>query len=177
MSALVVSPTEVKALSQRPLLLIDVREEDEWRREHISDAQNMPLGHIAPGCFSEKGLRPSDIVIFHCQSGMRTKKAREQLLAAALPAKALIMQGGIAAWKAAGYPVVRDRRQPLPLMRQVHIAAGTLALGGTLAGALLSPAFYVIPGVVGAGLLVAGVTGWCGMALLLSAMPWNKAQG
>lgn len=27
---------------------------------------------------------------------------------------------------------------------------------------------------VGAGLVFAGVTGFCGLGLLLSAMPWNK---
>jgi hypothetical protein len=27
---------------------------------------------------------------------------------------------------------------------------------------------------MGAGLLFAGSTGWCGLALLLRQMPWNK---
>jgi len=61
-------------------------------------------------------------------------------------------------------------------MRQVQITAGALALCGTIAGALLAPVFYTIPGFVGAGLVFAGVTGWCGMARLLSVMPWNNRQ-
>ena len=98
----------------------------------------------------------------------------EKLSQFVYPAQALIMQGGLNAWKAAGYPVIVDRRQPLPLMRQVQIAAGALALGGSLGGLFLTSVLYVIPGFVGAGLMLAGMTGWCGMAKLLAVMPWNR---
>lgn len=63
-------------------------------------------------------------VIFHCQSGMRTENSAEKLIASVYPAKTLIMQGGLNALKAAGYPVTTDRLQPLPLMRQVQMTAG-----------------------------------------------------
>jgi hypothetical protein len=59
-------------------------------------------------------------------------------------------------------------------MRQVQIAAGSLILVGVVLGWLAHPGFYALSGFVGAGLLQAGVTGWCGMALLLKAMPWNQ---
>ena len=71
--------------------------------------------------------------------------------------------------------MVTDRRQPIELQRQVQIGAGSLALAGTLLGAFVSPWFYILPGFVGAGLLTAGVTGFCGMALLLMRAPWNRA--
>ncbi|NDJ57038.1 DUF2892 domain-containing protein [Enterobacteriaceae bacterium 4M9] len=174
MAAIFVTPAEAKALYERDAVLVDIRGHDDWRREHIAGAHSLTPEHIHPGCFSDKALSQADTVIFHCQSGMRTDKAAEQLSASVYPAKALIMQGGLNAWKAAGYPVTLDRRQPLPLMRQVQIIAGALALGGTLAGTLLAPAYYIVPGVVGAGLMLAGVTGWCGMAKLLVLMPWNK---
>lgn len=176
MSPTLVTPAEVKVLSDRHVMLIDIRDEDEWRREHISTARSVPLQQIHPGCFREVSLSETDTVVFHCQSGMRTDKAAEQLKAAVYPANALIMKGGLNAWKAAGYPVLEDRRQPLPLMRQVQIAAGALAFFGTLSGAFLSPVFYLIPGFVGAGLMFAGLTGWCGMAKLLAMMPWNRHQ-
>jgi hypothetical protein len=41
-------------------------------------------------------------------------------------------------------------------------------------GALVAPGFYALSGFVGAGLLFAGVSGFCGMARLLAVMPWNK---
>ena len=88
---------------------------------------------------------------------------------------AYIVEGGLDAWKKAGLPVVTDRRQPLELQRQVQIGAGSLAFGGTLLGLLVSPWFLVVPLFVGGGLILAGVTGFCGMARLLARAPWNRA--
>jgi len=176
MSVRIVTPEETRALSGRHAIVIDIRGHEEWRREHIPGARALPLDKIKPGCFREEALSQTDTVIFHCQSGMRTEKSKDQLRASAYPASAAIIEGGINSWKKAGYPVVTDRRQPLPLMRQVQITAGGLALAGTVAGAALNSVFYIIPGFVGAGLMFAGITGWCGMAKLLAVMPWNKSE-
>jgi hypothetical protein len=40
---------------------------------------------------------------------------------------------------------------------------------------LVSPWFALLSAFVGTGLTFAGISGWCGMAKLLDAMPWNKA--
>jgi rhodanese-related sulfurtransferase len=112
-------------------------------------------------------------VIFDCRSGGRNKAAAERLVSAA-NADAYIVEGGIEAWKSEGLPIARDRRQPLELMRQVQIAAGTLTLIGMLFGALLHPAFYMVAGAVGAGLSFAGLSETCGMARLLALAPWNR---
>lgn len=85
-----------------------------------------------------------------------------------------MLEGGIEARKEAGLPVARDSNQPIEIMRQVQIAAGSLVLIGVVLGALLHPAFYGLAGFVGAGLLFAGLSGWCGMAKLLALMPWNR---
>ena len=66
------------------------------------------------------------------------------------------------------------RSQPIELQRQVQIAAGSLALLGVILGATVSPLFYALAGLVGAGLTFAGLTGTCGMARLLQLMPWNR---
>ncbi|MFC6841098.1 YgaP family membrane protein [Xanthomonas theicola] len=63
--------------------------------------------------------------------------------------------------------------QPLERQRQVQIAAGTLAVLGTVLGAGVSPWFLLLSGFVGAGLVFAGVTGFCGLAHVLMRMPWN----
>ncbi len=60
-------------------------------------------------------------------------------------------------------------------MQQVQIVAGSLVLLGVVLGYLLNPAFFLLSGFVGAGLLFAGLSGWCGMALLLAKMPWNRS--
>ena len=49
-----------------------------------------------------------------------------------------------------------------------------MALAGVLLGAFVWPGFYVLSGFVGAGLTLAGITGFCGMARLLAHMPWNR---
>jgi hypothetical protein len=41
-------------------------------------------------------------------------------------------------------------------------------------GYSVSSGFFLLSGFVGAGLLFAGVTGFCGMARLLKVMPWNR---
>lgn len=170
MSLPVVTPEQARALLAQGKTLIDIRQHADWLREHIPEAHSVPLDALANAAmFADK-----DVVIFHCQSGMRTENNATSLAAAVQPAQAMLMQGGINAWKAAGLPTVVDKRQPLPLMRQVQITAGCLVLAGTLLGLIVSPGFFVVPAFVGAGLMFAGISGWCGMAKLLAVMPWNK---
>src|SRR3546814_7217221 len=85
-----------------------------------------------------------------------------------------LIEGGIYAWRRAGLEVAADRRQPLEMMRQVQLAAGGLALLGVALGFLVGPGFFALSAFVGAGLMLAGGTGWCGMARLLRHMPWNR---
>ena len=86
------------------------------------------------------------------------------------------LEGGLQAWKRAGLPVIADRKAPLPIMRQVQIVAGSLVLLGIVLAVLVSPWFMALSAFVGAGLIVAGITGFCGMANLLLHMPWNRSR-
>ncbi|SSN10009.1 Rhodanese-related sulfurtransferase [Klebsiella pneumoniae] len=99
----------------------------------------MPLATLTSG--APLNARAGETVIFHCQAGSRTQNNAIRLAAAAAPAQTCLLAGGIQAWKAAGLPVVEDSSQPLPLMRQVQIAAGTLILLGVLLGYTLTAAF------------------------------------
>jgi rhodanese-related sulfurtransferase len=92
MTTVTVTPAEINAQHGKPVLLIDIRSHDEWRREHISGTRSLPLEQLHAGCFSETGLSETDTVIFHCQSGMRTGNAAEKLSQFVYPAQALIMQ-------------------------------------------------------------------------------------
>lgn len=166
-------PIDARELQRRlaagSAVLIDIREPDEHRRERIAGARLVPLTRFdehritaAPGC----------AVVFHCKSGARTRGHAARLLGKGHDA--LMLEGGLDAWKAAGLPVERDLKAPLELQRQVQIAAGSLVLLGLLLTALISPWFLILSGFVGAGLTFAGITGFCGMARLLNAMPWNR---
>lgn len=166
-----IRPAEAaRLLAEGRAILVDVREPDERTRERIPGACPMPLSRLgtAPAFASEGRL-----VVLHCRSGSRTA-ANAARLAAAVKGSSAILDGGLEAWKAAGLPVEVDRRRPIEVMRQVQIAAGSLVLLGVVLGALTSPWFLLLSAFVGGGLVLAGVTGWCGMARLLALAPWNR---
>lgn len=54
------------------------------------------------------------------------------------------------------------------------IAAGSIVLLDVLLGTFIAPQFYALSGLIGAGLVFAGLSGWCGLAKLLGLMPWNQ---
>ena len=56
---------------------------------------------------------------------------------------------------------------------QDKIGAGGMVLLG-LVLSLVWPQWLWLSAFVGAGLVFAGVTGFCGLGLLLARMPWNK---
>ncbi|WP_435952464.1 rhodanese family protein [Dryocola sp. BD626] len=168
-----ISPAEAKVLLEQGAALIDIREPDEYARENIAEAHLLSLSAI------EKGDRlgpfePHDTVIFYCQSGMRSSQNAQKLAQAVAPAKVMLLDGGLNAWKKEGQEILADASQPLPIVRQVQIAAGTLVLAGVVLGYAVHPGFFLLSGFVGAGLLFAGISGFCGMARLLAIMPWNR---
>jgi rhodanese-related sulfurtransferase len=166
-----ISPSDAAGLVRQGAVLVDIRETDEHARERIPGARHAPLSRID----SETPVRPSDdVVVFHCRTGARTAGNAGRLAAAAEGCQAFVLEGGLDAWKKAGLPVTVDPRQPIELMRQVQIAAGSLVLLGVVLGTLVTPGFYGLSAFVGAGLLFAGLSGFCGMARLLAIMPWNK---
>lgn len=167
-----ISPREAQTRLAQGAKLIDIRDADEYLYEHIPEAHLVPLPTLEHGVLPEN-LRAGQ-VIFHCQSGKRTQNAATKLSAIAAPAQVWLLEGGIDGWRAAGLPVAKDSSQPLPLMRQVQIAAGSLALLGVILGYAVNSAFFLLSGFVGAGLILAGVTGFCGMARVLNIMPWNR---
>lgn len=168
-----ITPAQAKHLMDQGAVLVDVRERDEHARERIPGARNVALSAIDEAALP---TQPGQVVLFHCKSGMRTLGASAKLAEkAGETCDAYVVEGGIDAWRKAGLPVVADKSQPLELMRQVQLGAGTLAFLGTLAGVFVAPAFLVVPAFVGAGLMVAGATGFCGLARILVHMPWNRS--
>lgn len=163
-----ISPTQIKAAAERPeSLVVDVREPDEYAYEHIAGTKNIPLGQI--GTSLAEIPKGRDVYLL-CQSGVRSLQAF-QVLQSAGYSRLHNLEGGLNAWKSEGLPLQR-RQGPIPIMRQVQIVAGSLALiGGVVPGARW------VAMVVGVGLIFAGVSGICTMANVLSHMPWNKSKG
>lgn len=151
-------------------VLIDIREPDEYAREHIPGAISLPVSALNE---ADLKLDADQHAIFHCKSGMRTD-TNCAVLAQRVDGEAFMLAGGLDAWRTHGLPTAKDVKAPLEINRQVQITAGSLVLLGVLMGWFVAPAWFGVSAFVGAGLMFAGLSGWCGMATLLQAMPWNR---
>ncbi len=157
-------------------VIIDVREKDEYEAEHIENSINIPLSRfakVAPGTFNQ--LRDRDVLIM-CRSGARAQMAADQIRHLGFNDKinAKIFDGGILEWVKQGKPTLIKKKFHLPIMRQVQLIAGSIVVSFTILGAVVNVWFLAASVFVGAGLMFAGLTGFCGLARLLSFMPWNK---
>lgn len=151
-------------------VLVDVRETDEFARNHVRGALSQPLSTWEKAHLT---IDPQADVIFTCRSGMRTAAACDRL-AARVSGAAFVLDGGVEAWGKAGLPLETNANAPMEIIRQVQIAAGSLVLLGVILGFLITPALFGLSAFVGAGLILAGVSGFCGMARLLMLAPWNR---
>lgn len=164
-----ITPHEAQRRIAQGAVLVDIREPDEHARVRIPCARNVPLSSLTR-------IQDAPEVIFHCKSGMRTA-ANAGALKAAADAPVYLLEGGLDAWQKAGLDCAANPRAPLEIMRQVQITAGALILLGLALGFFVSPLGFGLSGFVGAGLMFAGISGWCGMARVLSLMPWNWPSG
>jgi len=171
-----ISPAELYRLRSEKNLpfMLDVRTPVEHAHSHVPGVFLMPLDRLVAaelekveGCFKDQ-----PVYIF-CQSGGRATAAAEKLTRAGFQ-ECMVVKGGTLAWMAAGLPVKKGAKGALPLERQIHIAIGIFVLSGVLLSQFVNPVFIWVSGFMGAGLIYAGLTGKCGMGVLLSKMPWNQ---
>ncbi len=162
-------------LDNSQAVLIDVREPAEHSAESIKGAKLLPLGGIKksalPDCAGKK-------LVIHCRKGGRGGSACEKLLAEDPELEIYNLEGGIEAWRSVGLAVKSSGKAFLPLDRQVQLIIGISVLAGSVLGYFVNPLFFLLTGFFGAGLTFAGLTGFCGLALLMAKMPWNqKGEG
>jgi len=175
-----VSPTALshRLKSDSQVALLDVRSPAEYRSGHIPGARLAPLdeleGSNLAGLANGAGVRADNPIYLTCQAGLRAEQAAEVLHRAGLTHLTLV-QGGTEAWQKAGLPV-KSCGSALSLERQVQIAVGSLLILKVFFGFSVHELFFIAGAVVGAGLITAGLTGWCGMARLIGRMPWNRRR-
>jgi len=176
MSAATISPAELAQLhkSGKTLELIDVRTPVEFREVHVDFARNVPLDALDAAAIVQKRNGSTEPLYVICKSGGRGRQACDKLTAAGLT-NAINVDGGTTACVAAGLPVVRGKKA-ISLERQVRIAAGSLVLLGVALSYTVHPYLIGLSAFVGAGLVFAGVTDTCGMAMMLGKMPWNQVK-
>lgn len=151
-------------------VLIDVRETDEYIKEHIPQAHLVPLSGFNSEDFPKEHEK---IAVFHCRSGGRTEAAAPQILKSGFR-EVYQLEGGIQGWREAGLPVNENSSVPISIMRQVQIAAGSFVLLGIILAVTINPWFVALSAIAGGGLVQAGVTGNCLLAGFLKHMPWNR---
>jgi len=176
---------ELKSLDPNASIILDVRTGMEHAEKRLTFGHaHMPLDELKPADFMMRhGLDKDSGVYILCRSGKRAAQAAEKFVAEGYR-NIHVIEGGIIACEECGQKVEghavnmnaapAQAKGPISLERQVRIAAGAIAATGALLGLVINPLFSIIPLFVGCGLIFAGVTDRCGMALVLTKAPWNK---
>lgn len=169
-----VSLSQWQGIAAEGDVIIDVRTPAEFASGHIHGSLNLPLNKCTPeallALLTEHSYADGKVCLT-CKAGQRSQMAAQQLQG--WTGELLLLDGGVDAIKS-GLNVTAQSKV-IPLERQVFITAGALILLGMLLGTFVHSGWYGISAFVGGGLLFSGLTGFCGMALLLAKMPWNNA--
>lgn len=150
--------------------LIDVREYPEYAGGHIEGSRLVPLSTLEAESASWDKTQRITLV---CQSGKRAEQARHKLAANGFE-NLTVLAGGVQAWKEAGRPLSQAEHRPWAMERQVRVVAGSLVLVFVTLGFFVSTYLFLGAGLVGGGLVFAGVSNTCMMASVLGRMPWNR---
>jgi len=158
---------------------LDLRTPAEVASEYIDGCLCLPIQHLTVEQFEKvidtetKQRSGNDPIYLLCQSGKRAEMA-VQKLSGKTQRPLIIIEGGLNALKSEGVKIHTSGKKQISLERQVRIAAGALVVTGVALGFLVSPYFFALSAFVGGGLVFAGITDTCGMAMILASMPWNK---
>ena len=178
MTQIITVQEAVNKIKNGDAVLIDVREPDEFKSEHIAYALSVPLSSLEGG-FQMLDIPKNKSILFQCLKGSRGQMACERIQGLGSCENTIMnIEGGIEAWKEAGMPVIAASTSTampkISIMRQVQIIVGFLVALFVLLGFTGISFAFILAGVFGGALFFAGLTGWCGLAMTLSKMPWNK---
>jgi glyoxylase-like metal-dependent hydrolase (beta-lactamase superfamily II)/rhodanese-related sulfurtransferase len=161
-----------EALAAGKVNILDIRTPGEFETLKVAGSINIPLDRLNPvDVISRFGANAPLYCI--CQTGTRSQLAASKLRSAGMQ-RVIHVDGGTNAWVSGGFPVESGTRNVIALDRQMRITAGALIVVGIAIGALWHPAGYWFAGLIGAGLMYAGISNSCGMTMVLAKMPWNQ---
>lgn len=102
-----ISPEEARAKAESgEAMLIDVREESDWRQGHAKGAQHLSRGIIELE-IEEQAPDLAQPIICYCGGGSRSALVADNLQKMGYT-NVKSMAGGLGAWQAAGLPVASD---------------------------------------------------------------------
>jgi rhodanese-related sulfurtransferase len=163
-----------RRLQGEMLHMLDVRTPAEHAEIHVPDVHLVPLARLDGATLaSVDGFAKDQPLYIFCRTGNRAKQAAENLEKCGYE-QCHVVEGGTTAWAEAGLPVTHGTSKVISLERQVRIAAGAIVLTSVLLAHFVNTAFIWLAGFVGAGLVFAGITDWCGMGMLIAKLPWNQ---
>jgi rhodanese-related sulfurtransferase len=169
----IITPEKALKMTKDGALLVDVRTPAEYRSIHAKGALCFPLDKLQKNAEEiTPVIKDHKQILLICKSGGRTKIAYD-ILAKQFGQTFFIVEGGTDAWAEKDLPLITGKGT-ISIERQVRICAGAIVLIGCLLALTVTKWFLLIPIIVGAGLVNAGITDWCGMGLFLAKMPWNK---
>ncbi|MET8404540.1 rhodanese-like domain-containing protein [Streptomyces sp900116325] len=157
------------------LTVIDVRTPGEYAGGHLPGALNIPLDQLDRALPDIRKAAERGEVLVVCASGARSENACRTL--ADNGVNVATLTGGTGAWAAQGHDLDRPQQSgkaTWAMDRQVRLTAGSLVLLGLLLGLLVHPAFQLLSAGIAGGLVFSAVTNTCGMAAMLSKLPWNR---
>ena len=152
--------------------VIDVRTPAEYQSMHIPGSYNVPLDQL-PEHKTELANAIQVPVILVCRSGARAEQAAKVFDTTSLE-QFHVLRGGISAWQQAQQPINRGK-QIWSMERQVRGVAGSIVLLSVLGSLFVWKPLALLAGFVGGGLAYSALTDTCGMAIVLSKLPYNRA--
>ncbi len=152
-------------------VVVDVREPAEHAAENIPGAKLIPLATINKSILPEYSGKK---LVIHCRSGKRSTNACEKLLTEDPNLEIYNLEGGISAWGALGNELKISGKLFIPLDRQVQLTIGILLILCSILGYMITPLLFILTGLIGIGLTIAGITGFCGLSKVVAKMPWNQ---
>jgi rhodanese-related sulfurtransferase len=88
-------------------VILDVREDDEWRTGHIEGAVHVPIGSVPNRMAYEPGeLLSDDPIVVTCKGGGRAGRVVAWLNTNGFDA--VVLDGGMLGWEATGKPMVSE---------------------------------------------------------------------
>lgn len=93
------------------VVLLDVREDDEWAAGHVAGAVHIPMMQVPQRLEHDPGpITPQTPIVVMCKGGGRSAQVTAWLLQHGYDATN--MTGGLLAWQAAGRPLEADHAGP-----------------------------------------------------------------
>lgn len=162
-------------MTTKKQMLIDVREPDEFSKEHIHWAINIPMSTIEFGWREKfKAFEDHEIIIF-CRSWERAVMVKK-IIQHWCGCDVRVYEWGIIGWKWEWKEVLWNSNAPISVMRQVQISMWVVSIIFGLLAYFVSPLFIIGSIWIWAWMTFAWITSNCALATLIWKLPFNQIK-